>query len=86
MWSRDKYVGPGGGLYAGPGGGLYTGPGGGAYTGPGGGLYTGPGGGLYAGPTENHYMSNHPPRDVFLKYLIDNNMDDIVRILLQAGY
>jgi hypothetical protein len=72
-------------LYTGPGGGLYTGPGGGLYTGPGGGLYTGPGGGLYTGPGGN-YLSNAPPRDAFLEALRERGQDDIVELLLRAGF
>ena len=56
------------------------------YTGPGGGLYTGPGGGLYTGPDSVPYMSNWPPRDYLLKYLVDNHMDYYVRYLLDHGF
>ena len=94
MWSRNKYSGPGGGLYTGPGGGLYTGPGGGAssdpggglYTGPGGGLYTGPGGGLYTGYDLNPYMSNWPPRNYLLKYLVTHGFEYYANYLEKNGY
>ena len=101
-WPRDRYTGPGGGLYTGPGGGLYTGPGGGAYTGPGGGLYTGPGGGLYTGPggglytgpggglytgaCENHYLSNWPPPEILLNYLMNNGFKNIAEHLISIGF
>ena len=80
------YPGPGGGVYPGPGGGLYPGPGGGLYTGPGGGLYPGPGGGLWTGPCANPYRSNQPPRDELLEFLRSTGQDQIVAVLLQAGF
>ena len=85
VWPRNRYTGPGGGLYTGPGGGLYTGPGGGASTGPGGGLYTGPGGGLYTGPGPS-YMSNWPPRDDLLNYMLTNGFDEDAREMLRMGF
>ena len=75
-----------GGLYIGPGGGLYTGPGGGLYTGPGGGLYTGPGGGLYTGPSANPYMSNWPPPEMLIRYLLENGMQDVAEYMVRMGF
>ena len=64
-WSRDQYIGPGGGLY----------------TGPGGGLYTGPGGGMYAGPCKSPYRRNMPPWAVLIEYLDKHNMKQLANLI-----
>lgn len=51
------------------------------YKGPGGGLYTGPGGGLYTGRSDNPYLSNWPPIDVFIKELRKRKMDKYADII-----
>ena len=62
------------------------GPGGGLYMGPGGGLYKGLSGGLYTGPDSDPYMSNWPPREYLLRYMIEHNLRNYVEYMISCGF